>query len=328
MFKVPHALISTANPVFRYQVRRAGRLAQLSRLKAFSRFMLVGAPVAMILIWGLLLYLTIKNTPPASYYYSSITYGSGITIIVTLLFVFGLGTTLIADIWYARTSATCINEQVRVGQWDLLRLTPLRDVRILIGVYAVAQVRAWRLVMVEIGIRIVPLVYFVLEFFLPARWLIPTLLGVKVDYWQYTVLNSFGYDVWGSLTIILLIVVAAGVYVLEPLWRMRAVVALGMAVSAHVQNESFATIVTVVGLLAMRLLQLVLMATITYALFVIFAELSTSIMRYYDPQFVFVQRFLVPMFMMIPFIGAIYAFYRFLAAGAYNYALSRAFISE
>jgi hypothetical protein len=117
---------------------------------------------------------------------------------------------------------TSINGEITAGRWDLLRLTPLHEAQLVALKHAAAQIRAWRSTVLVIGVRLIAFLLAALELvfsFFDSRSYIFALDDV------FTFV--YGHVLLGGVALVSL---------LEPVWRLRAVAALGMAVSARTSS--------------------------------------------------------------------------------------------
>jgi hypothetical protein len=186
-----------------------------------------------------------------------------IFVLVTAAYLFYLPVFLVVtffiDLYYMQATSRSISQQMSSGEWDLLRLTPLHRLDILVAKYAAAQLRVWKVLVWEMACRAGgAMIIFVML----AKALFSSTLPRDM-------LNS------STLTLIGYFGVFATIYVLEPLWRMRAVVALGLAISARVHNPSSAVLVSFATLLTMRLGQALICLSISVVAVPLIGFLST-----------------------------------------------------
>ncbi len=142
---------------------------------------------------------------------------------------------LLCNLYYAVTAVNRITHQSTMEQWELLRLTKLTERDILQANYATIQVRAWRLAVIEAGIRICISTMILLLLLFPAR-------------------SRVQLDTTFMLDMMILLVLGSG-YSLEPLWRMRAVTLIGMTFASWLDGYATAIIASLGGLVSLLLLQ-------------------------------------------------------------------------
>lgn len=181
------------------------------------------------------------------------------------------GVSLLASIPLDYVSITAslksISGEIASGTWDLLRLTAVREGELVLAKHATTQLRAWRATMWVIGLRIITSLIAAIGFF--ARYLDATNPSVR---------NSLGFGLLFVVFSLVPFVVLFGIFALEPLWRMRAVTALGMVISARVRDGASAALLAVATVLALWIVQaLVLVAVVAglgVLLFVLFNVLG------------------------------------------------------
>lgn len=212
-----------------------------------------------------------------------------------------IGVMLTADVAYVFTTVTHLGAEMRSGQWDLLRLTALKAEAILDAKYNGAQLRTWRILMVEISLRLFTVLLIALLALMQA------ITHIMLRFPD------------GILTICLLVFVLSGVsvvYIREPWWRMRAVVALSLAISASIRQESYAVLAALSALIAIRLTQAALLVGVP--LFLLSAGRET---------FGLAGLCIIP-YMIVLVCGITFWFYNFLRVNALRFALRHAFRSE
>jgi hypothetical protein len=300
----PHTLITPPNPVFDYELRHLhGR--RLRELRNHSVKVMTGLLAVALVFW--LAFDKLQGRGPVGM--SSTAYNITFMAIATSIVL-----TFIADFSYVLSTIGAVRPYFMSGNWSLLRLTTLNESDILKAKFAAVQIRNWRLVEFECAVRLLAAV-FLLVGFLEQILRAPESMADPVN------LSMAG----------IIFVIFGVAYVLEPLWRMRALTAIGLAVSAQIHDATFAVLSGIGSLLAVRLsqvgaviftgcglLQFLDMLTVQlnpYSLRVPFDN-STS-----EGLFVFLLACLA-----IAFI--IYAFYKVLELAAFHRALRLAFRSE
>jgi hypothetical protein len=228
----PRALITRPNPAFDYDLQRL-RKTRIARLTGRDLRAILGF-VALVLIFWLCGGGAIfpQRAGGTSYFYiitSSIAFMALAASIVA---------TILADLSYVLATVNAISPCITSGQWDVLRLTALREKDILTAKYAVALIRAWPIMQIEMFIRtfgvlflLFPLVSQLLNAYRPAR------------------------DLSGLAVALAFFLIFGAVHIVEPLWRVRAFTAMGLAVSARIHDSTFAALAGLGSLLAVRLVQ-------------------------------------------------------------------------
>lgn len=215
------------NPVFDAELRRWRLMGRFPDLLAFARYMVYGFPILIGVGWAALRIVT---------GWPSILSPEIVTALALLI----LGAMIAIDVAYVLITVSTFNAEMRQGQWDLLTLTPVPSERIYAAKFSVAQLRVFHFMVVETGLRTLCVWLFMLEiaFRLIQRW-----GGL------YSVLLS-------NMLGVLIILPAVYFLIVEPFWRMRVMVAIGFAASARIEQEGFALFAALVGVFAVRAIQL------------------------------------------------------------------------
>jgi hypothetical protein len=230
--QLPHALITTANPVFDYELRSIRRPRSVEDLQKYTLNMLIVLHLGLGSLWLLSLVLnSLSNAQVAPLIPYLVAAISGVVIMIA------------SDVYYVLVTVGTTCHQIESGQWDLLRLTEVRGEHILVAKYALAQIRVWRFMTLEIGVRIAGVVFTAL-FNLPVFLMLLVTLPVS----------------W------CLVVLIIG-YVAEPLWRMKALVALGVAIATRVQNHTFAVIAALLAVLGIQIARIAVLGVMGFVAF-------------------------------------------------------------
>lgn len=265
---MPHTLVQSRNPVFEYDLRRVRRFRTPQALRRYSLYVLLGTIILLIGLWVLNLanYVDLYTNTyrPGSRYVHSGMVGATFSAVVVATFLI----MLIADLYYILLTVSAINRQVTTGQWDVLRLTSLRINDILTAKYSVAQIRAWRGMALEVGSRILLISLILLMLVLdpdriasaivssPDSWLstMPVVL-VGDGSFVAAIGRELNQHLFATIGLCLSVLILAAAYTLELLWRMRAIIALGLRISAQVHSLTFAILAALAALFGMRLVQ-------------------------------------------------------------------------
>lgn len=234
---LPFALISPANPVFRFDLRRKSWPRNSEDLVRYSRDVILSCLFLFGVFWCILL-------GSQSRYSAS----SAANITATIVLFATAGITLASDFYCAIVTVGGLHRQLTSGDWDLLRLTGQREEDIFRAKLAVAQIRAWRMMSIETAIHAIGAELVILS--ATYSWLTST----------------YRRGNWVEMYLIVAITGLMAFYLIEPFWKMRAVVGLGMAVSAQVQNLTFAVLGALRAVFAMRLLEGLLLGALFYLL--------------------------------------------------------------
>ncbi len=220
-------------PLFKYAVRRVRWAKTVNQLRRYNWRAALIVHGLIIGLWALLVYLSAVNyyalNPNSPYYYSGHPneYSANFIAVLTLVSV---GMDIILDFACLVFSITSIGGEVSDGRWDLLRMTPMREESIVAAKHGLAQVRAWRVMAVVLWMRTAAVILLLLHAFL-----LPMLFGG-----YFFLEDIFRYDFFNPLMLLVTIGITLAIYVVEPVWRMRALSALGVAISARVFNLVYA----------------------------------------------------------------------------------------
>lgn len=204
-------LISPRNPIFAYDLRRVP--GGVTALRDFAARWLIIVPVGLGGLWFLML------MPEQSVRFNYI----APWFLIGLFSNFAM--LIVSNVIYTFLTITAISEQITSGQWDLLRLTHAAMIDIIEAKFAVAQLRAWKVMILDMTLRIVMAEMVVLAFAVSV---------FRSGTGYYGTFNFYG--IW----YLLCVAAFAMAYIYEPMWRMRAITALGMAISARAHNVAFA----------------------------------------------------------------------------------------
>jgi hypothetical protein len=235
---IPHALILGENPVFIQENRRVHWPRSVQDLKRYTWNTLIGVHV-VVLGTAVLARLAYGTTLAAQRNY----YGG-----FYLLVIFAnLGITLVADLYNVLMTVAIVNHEVSSRAWDV-RLTNVDERMIVSARYANAQIRAWRMLVLEIAFRILAIV--LLPFFLALEAILTVAMSTLNLVAGYMFLVAVVGVVVAFLSPIIYLVCVA-----EPIWRMRALTALGIEAALETRSLTLATLLALGAWLAVRSLQ-------------------------------------------------------------------------
>lgn len=205
--------------------------------------------------WVALRWLDISPIPLSRSFFFGVS-----TDFLIILAGLSLLATVLLDYASITASLNVISGEINSGTWDLLRLTAAREGELVLAKHAVAQLRAWRTMLRVIGLRIAAV-----------------LTAVFIVIREYTFATPY-LTVQESITFFLFnlapFAALSGVFILEPLWRMRAMTALGMVISARVQDAASASLVAIGMVLALWFIQALVVVAVIGGLSVLFLMLS------------------------------------------------------
>jgi hypothetical protein len=222
----PHALVSTANPLFDYALKRLRRPSDPRSLKRFSRVTL-GIATAVVVIFVLCAYVAYRLVGGDDTNPFVGDWGRSLQPFVQFV---SIAAALCADLYYVGITSNSINVDKASARWDLLRVTTLPEHSILAAVYAMLQIRGWRVMALERAIAVA------------------FALGNLLFFASYY-LEVQASDPIGLLPPFLAVVAAFFI----PMWRMQAITALGIAASSRVRQASLAALITAVCIIPLHI---------------------------------------------------------------------------
>jgi len=160
------------------------------------------------------------------------------------------------------TALGSIHGEITAGRWDLLRLTLLPNPQIVAAKHTAAQVRVWRATMLITALR-------------TATVLIGTLNLLLLAFNDPYFMRGVSFGEWISLLVLLLTGgVTCAIYLLEPLWRMRALTALGVAISARTDHATSAALLGIGAIAVLWIAQIMLLIFLLAGLSMLFLPLG------------------------------------------------------
>lgn len=212
-FWIPRSAMIQQHPLYPLERRRQGGIA-LANLPRHSLSLLVKIWV-VIVGFPLIALIYTGNFATITDIWSYMWLFIGIVAVVALD---------LAGVW---VSIGSINRDRPTMLWNLLRATPLLRWHIILVKHTIAQTRVWNLVIAILGIRL-------------------GVVSLGVGYLAMPLLEVFHHDPVRGLLILYMLLLLMAMYTLEPLWRVRAMVAFGIVISARVQ-DSFMVVLAGLG---------------------------------------------------------------------------------
>jgi hypothetical protein len=323
MFRVPHFNVYKQNPIFQFELRRVKRLATPARLRLYSALVQAIPSIITLGLYFVALndyvFHFFQNNSSAGYYYSS-SFNDGLG--AGFLFIMALTGLMLmcGDIYYMAVTVHSINNQINSGHWELVRLTPMDAADIFEAKLTTAHIRAWRVMNVEVALRLMAITLVSAMILFPER--------------AYTSGQSLvgRSSIWGGLldslqerpyyTILILITFFSWLiaYVLEPRWRMRSITSLGMVISSRIHNISLSSVAGFFSIFGFHLLQVVLFFAVGWFFVQTFASMDYAYSSYnYD------FRFILTLVVMLAMLGLLFLFYRISERWARQTAIHFAF---
>jgi hypothetical protein len=268
------------NPLFRLEARRIRWARSAAYLRHVSIRLGMWIVVPMVLLWLLRLF-----TDPSRYLFNTQNW-------IAFSILLGIPLDIPLDLVCMAVTVNTIGGEVTAGRWDLLRLTPMDAELIVEAKHAIGQLRAWRTMTLVMAFRL--------------GAVITAALCVM------TLLLRFGSPSSASpleLPLMLLIfALFSAVYLLESLWRMRAMTALGLVISSHMRSTISMSLSAFGAIMAVWLSQAFIMG----AFFWLYFYGNQNVRRSVDGFF---WAFII----CICIAGAVYGYYRLLMRRALRY---------
>jgi hypothetical protein len=254
-------------PLFKYAVRRVRWAATVEQLRKYNWRVAAIVHLVIVGLWLLAiydnvsLYMQTGSINPAYV----VTGQSG--DFIAWLMVISIGMDLILDFASLLFALNSIAGEVSARRWDLLRLSPVREDRIVAAKHGLAQVRAWRVMALVLYTRSAAVLLILLHTFL-----LPFFVGGGSD-----ILNGFRYEFFNTLIALVIAAIFLVIYVVEPLWRMRAMTAVGIAISARVYSITFAFLTAFAAIVATWITQVMILAMIGWSSAQIVGSLNNGV---------------------------------------------------
>jgi hypothetical protein len=237
----PHDL--RANPVFRLEYKRLRWPRTEADFQRYRRNVLRSV-LALTFVWWLVGRLTSSRILFTSEHGSQI----------MLLFLISIAFSLLSSLYAVVTSISSIYQQIESGNWEHLQITPLTGTTIVNAYYAVIQIRARRLTVIEVGLRIapgMPLLFDLIYSLFFTRGGFTTIFMLVFP----PVLLAFGILGW-----------LLYMYLIEPFYRMVILVAIGLAAALTLRNLTGALLVGLIAVALVHLLPLAVLIGLPFAL--------------------------------------------------------------
>lgn len=277
------------NPIVGRELAKMSWLTQRHSLRGYVRKVVLVIITLATEIW----YISVVTSPnsPRSCLYNCSKSPSGFAgaagAVINLFLIVGLLVSFFTDLYYISLSIGPLMTERANGTWDLLQLTELPEAQIIAAKYAVTQVRAWQLTAIEFGVRLAGVVVILLTMV------------------SYSVLSPRDFSLFSQYypDYIVLLMLTGTVYVLEPIWRMRLVVSIGLAVALRSNNLTSGLLSGLGALIVMRILQIIVLGSIFFGLF--------AFLRWVAPTFLGKQTLFdcVAIVMLGVFLTIVYLFH-------------------
>ena len=254
---LPHAYVDADSPVFTYELRDWTRGRTQRDLKNTLLMAVIRDSLFAIIIWGIAFFNT---AGPVEQIYDSLWILVGVALAMGVLAGYVLdGFTVFITAFSNRT------QQMDGIHHDLLSLSHVDTEHLVRARFAAAQVRVWNIMRTVIGVRLYAIWFAVLNVFAA-----PTLLDIDFgDYLTLKVIDNLGLVAGSSAqaTLIAAVLLFGLVLVIEPLWRLRALSAAGMAAAGHRRGRTAVMLYAAAALVGIWLIQAVFLVVIAVIIF-------------------------------------------------------------
>lgn len=210
LLPLPHHL-----PLFRLEVRRIRWVQSPQNARNHTLLILAIVMLVSVLLW---LVLVLPHRGLVRGFVVSDT-------VIRTLFFFSIAANLLLDGRCMIVTGT--GRHYGSTYWDLLQISPQRTADIVASLHSLAQVRMWRMTAIIISMRVAPAALLLIHM-------------LVIPYWfdeSYTVFDSLidalRVEPLLTLEVILGFLLFWVAFTLEPLWRMRAMTAVALAVRVY-----------------------------------------------------------------------------------------------
>ncbi len=294
------------NPLFQLHMRRVRWWQGVQSLRPYTLRVMAWVVLALLTLWvGFIAYnyFTLATSRLFASYVSII---EGSFVVLLWGGAFAISLSFLLDFVVFAVAVNGIHGERTAGRWDLLRLTTLPMTALVESKHAVTQMRCWRATFVVVGVRLAIVLALLLQLFV----LYPALEEAYFfrDFWDGFFREPYLFTVIG-----LALIVTGLTYIIEPFWRMRAVTALTLGLSAQVGRLSTAVALGFPLLLATWISQAAIVFGVGW-LMIYFGQ------NVYDEYAVITLIFI----WCVAVVGIIYGYYRLMAHWSLGWARRRA----
>ncbi|MBE2184096.1 MAG: hypothetical protein IAE89_11765 [Anaerolineae bacterium] len=270
----PYGVVRPEQPLLQLESRRIPWGRSLNHFVNRTVFWLLATSITIVAAWIAIAILPLFIAPDTAYR-GALLLNQRTSVFVSvgvLVFIF---LSLVLDVTSIRSALGSINSDLRNGRMDMLRLTNMREGQFILAKYGVAQLHAWRMTAILVGARLglmlVLVVWFWLYILFDMRidttsmiYTLPSRSAIEGILASDPLVFVIGFSI--TLSAVLAFIAT---FVLEPIWRMRGLTAVSMAVSARVSDHSMAVISGGAVLLALWFSQIAILLGVTIFAFII-----------------------------------------------------------
>ncbi len=202
-------------PVFRLEMRRIRWVQSSQNVRNHTLLIFAIVMLVSVLLW---LVLVLPHRGLVRGFVVSDT-------VIRTLFFFSIAANLLLDVRCLMVTGT--GGQYGATYWDLVQLSPQHTTDIVASLHSLAQVQMWRMTAIIISMRIAPVVLLLLHMVMVPYW-------TNTSYTMFdSLIDAFRIEPLLTLELMLGFVLFWAAFTLEPLWRMRAMTAVALAVRAY-----------------------------------------------------------------------------------------------
>jgi len=213
LFEVPNS----DHPLFRLVRKRIKWAKTHDDAKRHSRRFVA----RLVVIWIGLWFLWTITQVPQSFSLNTRYYESGLEG-VALLIGFSILLSYLFDVMTIVYAANSLNSEINLGRWDLLRLA-MGEIEVIRAKCELTWLRAWRLYLVMVSIRISTVIILIIIFFQSMQIGESPLHRTDILY----VLTAFAF-----------VAVGAFYFFLESFWRIKGIAVMGVGIASRKKHTT------------------------------------------------------------------------------------------
>lgn len=196
---------------------------------------------------------------------------------ILLLFGLSLMDKLLLDFGAVSSALESISREIRTGRWDLIAISDFPTRYIVDAKHNLAQIRSWRMTMRVIAVRLTVIALMILTLFL-----LPLIYPPDEAMLNPYTLEFYTTDEVVMFVFMVLAFIEIGViYLIEPLWRVRALCAASLAISSYQYPPGFAMLAAFGAIVGVWIVQIMIAIAAVFMLwftsFFSFMSLTTGI---------------------------------------------------
>ena len=268
----PHSTIKPDNPVRSYELRDAPTIRQLFRQ---SIRWAVYPAVILLAIYAVFAAAIVIEGKPQAYFLPHLFHQ--VEGALTLLFLIAtFGVYLVMDFVGITRSMNSISHEFDNANWDLIALTDMDSKRFILGKHASAQIRPWKYMCLTMGLRVAVVIMAIVHRLIHTFMINPP--QVVLDrYFEYPL------NLLAMILVVITLIIVLVVYLLEPYWHLRLMVAAGLVGSAKNNHHTMRVLTGMGQIMGMWAMQLGIVL-FTLMVMYLFSTPSQNILRLLPPE--------------------------------------------